>query len=85
MKKPRLKPRLKTLVKYNWGKQKEKDLVEKPFEKDVFFLLNKIKNMKGHVLVINIITGKPLIFHRENLIELENNDLYETIEIKNKK
>jgi hypothetical protein len=66
-----------TLVKWDYEKQPKewKSNNPNPFEKTHFVLFGKIKKMPGHLLCLDMETGKPYVFHTEDLIPLTKEDL----------
>lgn len=61
-----------TLVKYNWKSfpKEWRKGKENPYKDFTFIYIGEIPNMRGHVYCVEIKTGKPYIFHTENIKEL---------------
>lgn len=66
-----------SLVRYNYDSLPKdfKKETSNPFEYFVFCYLGDIPNMGGHSYVQDIKTGKGYIFHTENLVEINKDEL----------
>ena len=65
-----------SLVKYNYDSFPEewKDKNPNTYENFVFCYLGDIPNMPGHSICQDIKTGRPYVFHIEDIIELTEDE-----------
>ena len=66
-----------TLVKWNYDNQPEewKLANPNPYEKTHFVLLGEIKKMPRHLLCLEMETGKPHVFHTEDVMPLSKEEV----------
>jgi hypothetical protein len=76
-KKKHKKPRALSLVKYDYNSLPAKWRKNNPnsFDGCVFCYLGPIPNMKGHCYVQDVDSGKSLILHTENMVELNKDEV----------